>query len=142
MREIERQAFSDHGYDTGTFLFFLARAHAGFFVALDQDQVIGYLLTRRCCPLALRRRGGIASIAVDAAHRNRGVGRQLLGHALAHLARAGVVEVDLEVKQDNHRAIAFYQRAGFCGDRVLPNYYGRGQHGLRMVIRLDRPGQG
>ena len=138
VREIEREAFGERCYNTSTFLSFATRGRGGSFVAVRAGAIVGYVLTRRSSPLALRKRGGITSIAVDSQCRRQGVGAQLLSRAMEHLRRAGVVEMDLEVNRDNHRAIAFYQRAGFRADRMLPNYYGRGEHGLRMVFDVER----
>lgn len=53
--------------------------------------------------------GLIEQLAVDPAHQGRGVATALLAHAKAERP-AGL---DLLVNQENPRAVAFYQRAGF-----------------------------
>ena len=55
-------------------------------------------------------------------------------------AAVGAREVRLEVDLRNAAAIRFYQRMGFREKRRLPDYYGRGLDGLRMVRELGGGG--
>lgn len=52
--------------------------------------------------------GRIEMLFVDPACRGRGVGRQLLGHAIDHLGATA-----LDVNEQNPQAIGFYERMGF-----------------------------
>lgn len=55
----------------------------------------------------------ILSLAVDPAWQKRGVGRRLLGMALARLHALGCGCVRLEVRPDHHPARRLYERFGF-----------------------------
>ena len=83
-------------------------------VAEVQGSVVGFLVTRRTAP----DEGDILNLAVDPAHRRRGIGRRLLAHALV----AGGAWF-LEVRQSNRAAISLYQSLGFEVAGQRPEYY-------------------
>ncbi len=64
----------------------------------------------------------IHTIAVDGAHRGRGIGRALLDEMLAVADRRDA-PVYLEVRVDNDPAIALYESAGFVKSGVRKGYY-------------------
>jgi len=70
----------------------------------------------------------LLNLAVAPECQGRGLGQVLLGLALRQ-ARSVASMLFLEVRVSNHRAIAFYQKAGFFEVGVRPNYYplGRGR---------------
>ena len=66
-------------------------------------------------------------IAVDPAHRGRGLGRLLLEACQRELAEEGLVHLFLEVRVSNAAAIQLYRTCGWkpCGRR--PGYYPDGE---------------
>lgn len=101
-------------------------------VAEADGEIIGWAVT------LLRRhpRGTSArlySLAVDASWRNRGVGERLARHMLEQLESIGIYRCRLEVREDNGPAIRLYESLGFRSVRFLPDYYGEGIHGRRML---------
>ncbi len=66
-------------------------------------------------------------IAVDPAHRGRGLGRRLLEACQRELAEEGLVHLFLEVRVSNAAAIQLYRACGWtpCGRR--PGYYADGE---------------
>jgi [ribosomal protein S18]-alanine N-acetyltransferase len=135
--QIERAAFAAESYSVTTFLAHVLRDRKGLLVAENNEgRIVGYALVR----LGLRwlgvRRGGITSIAVDAAHRRCGFGRALLAAALAYLREHDADEADLEVRVTNRAAQSLYESFGFVPSRELPNYYGPDQPGLKMICDL------
>ena len=134
---IERASFGPEAYSLTTFLAHLFRDRKGLFVAEDGDgAVVGYVLARVGLRWLGVRRGGITSIAVGPAHRRRGFGRALMAAALRHLQESGVEEADLEVKVANRAAQSLYQACGFVQSRLLPQYYGEGGDGLKMMLDM------
>ena len=58
-------------------------------------------------------RGWLYAVAVEPALRQRGIGRALVEHACAELAARGCGKVNLQVRQGNEAAAAFYDELGF-----------------------------
>jgi len=92
--------------------------------------------------ILLRRRtrrgtvGRLYSLAVGEAHRGKGFGKVLLGNCLETARAEGLSAVYLEVEAPNAPAIGLYRSFGFVPLRRLPDYYGPGRHGRKMVLRL------
>lgn len=77
-------------------------------------------------------RARLYSLIVAAAARGRGIAARLLADG-EHAARArGCQRMGLEVRADNHAAIALYQGAGYRVLGELPGYYHDGMAALRM----------
>ncbi|HTV94518.1 MAG TPA: GNAT family N-acetyltransferase [Steroidobacteraceae bacterium] len=106
---------------------------------------------RDCCVLIARRERRIAAfaimhfgeetahlnlLAVAAAHRRQGLGRQLIQWLSASAVEAGVFRINLELRADNAAARAFYQSIGFESLNVVPRYYQDREAALRMTRRL------
>ena len=77
--------------------------------------------------------GRIYSVAVDPKSRGNGVGRSLVNALLAQLVGRGVKRVFLEVEATNNTALSLYGRLNFATVKTLPNYYGFGRDGLRLM---------
>lgn len=59
-------------------------------------------------------RGWLYAVAVDPRLRQRGIGRALVEHACVKLAARGCGKVNLQVRDDNEAAAAFYESLGFA----------------------------
>lgn len=61
-------------------------------------------------------------IYVFSKYHGTGTGRELMTHALKHAREVGATRMLLGTYDQNHRAVAFYQRAGFekVGERRFP----------------------
>ena len=81
-------------------------------------------------------RAHVITIDVAASARRSGLGKRLLEELLARFAAAGARTVRLEVDLRNAPARRFYERMGFEETRKLPDYYGYGRDGMRMVREL------
>jgi|SRR6478672_5749778 len=81
-------------------------------------------------------RAHVITIDVAASARRSGLGKRLLEELLARFAAAGARTVRLEVDLRNAPARRFYERMGFEETRKLPDYYGYGRDGMRMVKEL------
>ena len=87
-------------------------------VAQAGDRLVGFVWaqvfhTPDAPPLVHGRRLKIEELVVGAAARRRGVGRRLLGEAMAWGARRGAVEAVLAVWDGNSAAQRFYRAVGF-----------------------------
>ena len=80
------------------------------FVARIGDQVVGYVTTRTLIPGL---RGQILNMAVAAAHRGKGIGRELLNQAIEHFRRQGFRQVKIETLVSNEIGSHLYPAVGF-----------------------------
>jgi ribosomal protein S18 acetylase RimI-like enzyme len=71
------------------------------------------------------RRGWINRLAVDAAHRRRGVAAVLLAELEERLRARGCVQVNLLVFSDNRTGRAFWERHGYDGTEEVALYHRR-----------------
>jgi ribosomal-protein-alanine N-acetyltransferase len=77
----------------------------------------------------------IGTIAIHPDHRRKGVGRQLMKHALIEAANEGASLVYLEVRRSNLPAIHMYQEMGFETVGVRKKYYqDNGEDALLMTL--------
>jgi ribosomal-protein-alanine N-acetyltransferase len=102
--------------------------------ALDpvSGRLRGFVLSRLAADEA-----EILTIAVDAAHQGRGVGRALLSENLRQAANAGAKAMFLEAAKDNAPALALYERFGFVKVGERAGYYRRadGTRATAVVMR-------
>lgn len=87
------------------------------FVALAERRVVGW------CDITPERRatmahGGVLGIGVLESHRGYGIGPALLRRTLDQAKQTGFKRVELTVREDNLRAKALYELAGFVTEGV------------------------
>ena len=88
----------------------LKREGAAIFVVQSESKVVGYITTW------IDRDGGmgfIPNLAVDVAHRQQGLGRRLIQHALDHFRQLGVSHVRIETLEQNQVGQQLYPSLGF-----------------------------
>ncbi|HKS49422.1 MAG TPA: ribosomal protein S18-alanine N-acetyltransferase [Amycolatopsis sp.] len=119
--EIERQLFA--GDDPWSARAFHSEFDAGgyYLGAYEQDTLVGY------AGLAIVGRPGdyetsVHTIGVVESHQGQGVGAALLRALLARADELGA-PVFLEVRTDNDRAVALYERHGFSRIGLRKRYY-------------------
>lgn len=61
----------------------------------------------------------IDELIVEENSRGRGVGSQLVDHALAHCADVGCEEVEVSTEMDNQEARDFYTKHGFVEQGLI-----------------------
>jgi ribosomal protein S18 acetylase RimI-like enzyme len=59
------------------------------------------------------RRGYLYHLAVDAAHRGRGIGRALVNRALSALTRERIAKIHIDVLQENEEGMRFWRAMGW-----------------------------
>ena len=83
------------------------------FVALVEGQVVGW------CDVFPEKRetmahGGVLGMGVLEGYRGKGIGASLMRATLEHARKTGFTRVELTVREDNLRAKALYDKAGFA----------------------------
>jgi len=95
---------------------------AAVFVADDDGQIVARLsLSRDVHPSS--RHVGDLGLMVASSHRRRGVGKALLGQAVAWAESAGVQKLELHVFPWNEPAIALYESFGFEREGLRKGQY-------------------
>jgi ribosomal-protein-alanine N-acetyltransferase len=87
-------------------------------VAAGSEEVEGFTVASLLPPQA-----ELESIAVAAGSQRRGLGRMLFDALLSELRKAGVLQINLEVRASNDAALAFYRCAGFSKTGLRRAYY-------------------
>ncbi len=86
-------------------------------------------------------RAHLALLAVQPAHRRRGIARSLVAWLVESAAVAGAASVHLELRAGNRPAFALYADAGFAETLRVPGYYGGCEAAVRMIRVLRAPGR-
>lgn len=89
-----------------------------FLVASDGDNILGYAVVGK-----LGAEAELYNIAVDNAHRCRGIGNALMERLKKEVSKGGVEKVFLEVRETNVAAISLYEKHGFKSVGRRRNYY-------------------
>ncbi|WP_221928752.1 ribosomal protein S18-alanine N-acetyltransferase [Tepidiphilus olei] len=80
----------------------------------------------------------ILNLAIDPAHRGRGLGREMLEAALEEARERGATTVWLEVRVSNQAAIALYQRSGFAIVARRRGYYATREGAREDALVMQR----
>jgi ribosomal protein S18 acetylase RimI-like enzyme len=118
------------------------RCGAAQFVAIDDEQVIGWCDVRPKTHLTLRH-SGVLGMGVAASHRGRGVGSALLAATIDSAFARGLTRIELVVRADNEPAIGLYRRHGFELEGRLRHYVvvdGAAHDALQMAKLEEVPG--
>ena len=83
---------------------------SGVFVAEEDGNILGYISTRLDREAG---KGRIPNLAVDGAARGRGIGRQLIEHAVAYFRREGMAFATIETMVNNPVGQHLYPSCGF-----------------------------
>jgi len=86
------------------------REPAGVFVAEESGQTVGYVTTWQDTTAGI---GHIPNLAVAESHRNQGLGRKLIEHALNHFRAAGLTHAKIETLAQNVIGNHLYPSLGF-----------------------------
>jgi [ribosomal protein S18]-alanine N-acetyltransferase len=105
-------------YSKTTLRYFLALSSAECLLAVEKDDIAGFILSERDGALA-----HIITLDVAEGHRRSGVGSLLLNAAENNLAGQGVRTVFLETAVNNHAAVNFWSRHGYIKEGILKRYY-------------------
>ena len=105
-------------YSKTTLRYFLALSSAECLLAVEGNDIAGFILSELDGPLA-----HIITLDVAEAHRRSGVGSLLLIAAENSLSTHGVRTIFLETAANNHAAVNFWTRHGYIKEGILKRYY-------------------
>lgn len=125
---LEEEAFAGDQLDRRAFRHALGSATIDMLVA-EADGMRGYVLIQRRTGSRLAR---LTSVAVSRDAVGQGLGRRLVEEAERIAREAGCDRMRLEVRADNDRARALYERAGYTLFTRVEDYYEDGEAALRF----------
>lgn len=130
---LENRCFSDDRISRRSFRRFIEMPRDRVILVLEGDTLLGYSLVLMHANTRLAR---IYSIAVSPDARGRGLGEQLIRESEQQAATAGRILMRLEVRTDNHGAIALYRRLGYRQFGTYRDYYEDHGDALRFERRI------
>ena len=132
---IENISFDNAGerFDADKVKFLLHSRRTESLVAEDDGQILGWAVGFTW-PRGKIHWGRVFALAIHPDARGRKLGGRLLHELIQQLRGRGATEIFLEVRQDNHAAIALYRRSGFEHRANLENFYAPGVHAWRMSL--------
>jgi len=134
---LEKAGFTSDQFAREQLRYLLHQAHTTVLIIEQQGRVCGAAI------MAWRKKssmGRLYSIVIDPAVQGRGLGSKLLEACEDAAIKRGCERLSLEVRADNSRAIALYERHGYGITEELPGYYADGANGMRMVKFLGAGG--
>jgi peptide alpha-N-acetyltransferase len=78
-------------------------------------------------------------LAVQEAHRGKGIATKLVHMAIEAMEKGGADEIVLETEVTNTASLKLYERLGFLRSKRLHRYYLNGNEAFRLVLYL-KPG--
>ena len=102
----------------------MRRSDAHLMVAVKDESVIGFLVSRRVPGAAAGTFDAeIYNIGVREEYQGSSIGQKLMGDLVRECRDNSVRDVWLEVRRKNMKAIRFYKRFGFKEDGIRPAFY-------------------
>jgi ribosomal-protein-alanine N-acetyltransferase len=102
----------------------------------ESGRLVGYI-----CYWILYNEMHVLNLAIRPGWRGRGLGRELLVHALEHGRKQEATLVSLEVRVSNAVAVNLYRSLGFRPVGVRPRYYSPEREDA-LLMQLDMTGAG
>ena len=132
---LERRCFgqSDGVFTTRQLRALLANPNAYWLVGADGRAMACWLSARN----RHARWARLYSLAVDPVLRGQGWGGLLLTAGEDWMREQGLMVCRAEVKADNHAARRLYASQGYREAGALPDYYGVGVDGVRLLKQLE-----
>ncbi|GMA89376.1 hypothetical protein GCM10025868_46260 [Angustibacter aerolatus] len=118
----------------------LATGDAGVRVVEDGGALVALGFWRRRSRPSLAGSAEPGRLVVADAHRGRGLGGRLVDALLADAAATGVEVLTLDVRADNARAVALYERHGFVVGGRVPGIVRWGDQRFDLLTMFVRPG--
>lgn len=129
--DIERRVFNQH--DPYLYMKFYELYPDTFVVANINGFIVGYVVGFE----TKEGTGRIFSLAVHPSYQNKNIGSLLLKEIIRLFREMGILEIILEVRYDNEKAIKFYKKNGFFQFGIAEKYYDDAQDACLMKLILS-----
>ena len=115
--KIEKECFPIP-WSKASFLKELKNKHAIYFVAVEDDEVVGFGGMWH-----IINEGNITNIAVDEKHRRKGIATGIIDKLLETACDLDMIGLTLEVRVSNTAARTLYEKIGFRMEGIRKEYY-------------------
>ncbi|KAF2457529.1 acyl-CoA N-acyltransferase [Lineolata rhizophorae] len=124
-------------YSIYVYRYFLLQWPDLCYMAQDADQnLIGVVVSKLEHHRSGTHRGYIAMLAVEEAHRGKGIATKLVRIAIDAMAQRNADEIVLETEITNTASLKLYEGLGFLRSKRLYRYYLNGNTAFRLVLYL------
>lgn len=130
-------------YPVAYFIELIKSWHESSCVAVIDNKVVGYIITRieRASITPWRPRGKsqahVISVAVSPDQRRQGIGRKMMYYVHERVNEIGNIEkITLEVRESNFGAVEMYRKLNYVSVKILERYYSDGESALLMELQL------
>lgn len=130
-------------YPVAYFIELIKSWHETSCVAIADNKVVGYIITRieKASITPWRPRGKsqahIISVAVSPDQRRQGIGNKMMSYITDRVNEIGNIEkITLEVRESNVSAIEMYRNLKYLSAKILDKYYSDGESALLMELKL------
>jgi [ribosomal protein S18]-alanine N-acetyltransferase len=117
-------------YTEADFQRFLKKKKSATLIGQFGTQIIGFAITVTSSKNKLMH---LVTLDILPEWQGKGVGKRLLEHIIRQARRDNVERINLEVAEDNYKAIQFYLNHGFQTVKRLRGYYSEDCHALYMT---------
>ncbi len=111
---------------------YLIRYAVAIVACEPENKVLGFIMGYNS-----GKAGAVYTLDVHPSYRRKGIGSRLLQVSAKELALLGAQTILLEAALDKPGAVELYKKAGYQERELVKNYYGRGNHAVRMWKNLD-----
>lgn len=122
--QVEAECFDD-AWSYGLFYNELLDENKHYFVAIDENVVVGYGGYAQVLDEA-----HIMNIAVKGLYRNKGIGKEILNLIIDDAINRNIRAITLEVREGNDSAVALYEKKGFECAGLRKKYYNNTHNAL------------
>ncbi|MGZ4850468.1 MAG: ribosomal protein S18-alanine N-acetyltransferase [Candidatus Bathyarchaeia archaeon] len=134
LSEIEDQCFDQEAFSKQQIAYLLTDYNTIALVAKADNEVAGFIIAQIEIE-SDKLFGHIITLNVPPMYRRKGIGSKMLKEIEEILKHKGIVECQLEVREDNSIALKLYQNREYQKIGKLENYYGK-KHGLYLKKNL------
>ena len=111
---------------------YLIRYSVALVACEPEDNILGFVMGYTSGTL-----GAVYTLDVHTGYRRLGIGTELIKALERKLAKMGAKAIRLEAALDKPGALELYRKAGYLERELVRNYYGRGNHAVRMWKKLE-----
>ena len=118
-------------YNPSLFNYFYETYPDGFIIAEKNHKIIGFIVG-----LPIDNNAKILMLSVSSKERRQNIASNLLNNFITEITKEDIKNIELEVREDNKKAIKFYKKHGFKVTNKIQNFYQNKEDALTMKKKI------